>query len=50
MAHILDGRAKELAEEADQEREARETAVKTTKEKIKAADTAEKKGCCCGEE
>ena len=43
MAHILDGHAKELAEEADRERAARETAVKTTKEKVKAADTAEKK-------
>ena len=43
MAHILDGRAKELAEEADRERETWETAVKTAKEKIKAADTTEKK-------
>ena len=43
MAHILDGRAKELAEEVDREREARETAVKIAKEKIKAADTVEKK-------
>ena len=43
MAHILDGRAKELAEEVDWERAARETAVKTAKEKIKAADTTEKK-------
>ena len=39
----MDGRAKELVEEADWEREARETAVKIAKEKIKAADTAEKK-------
>ena len=39
----MDGRAKELAEEADWEREARETAVKIAKEKIKAVDTAEKK-------
>ena len=43
MAHILGGCAKDLAEEADREREAREMAVKTAKEKIKAADTAEKK-------
>ena len=43
MAHILGGLAKDLAEEADQEREARETTVKTTKEKTKAADTTEKK-------
>ena len=49
MAHILDDHAKELAEEADPEREARETADKTTKEKIKATDTVEK-GCCCREE
>ena len=34
---------KELAEDADREKVARETAVKTAKEKIKAADTAEKK-------
>ena len=43
MAHILGDRAKDLAEEVDREREARETAVKTAKEKIKAADTTEKK-------
>ena len=43
MAHILDGRAKELAEEADRERETWETAVKTAKEKMMAADTTEKK-------
>ena len=43
MAHILGGCAKDLAEEADREREAREMAVKTVKEKMKAADTAEKK-------
>ena len=36
-------RAKDIAEEANQEREARETAVKTVKEKMKAAETAEKK-------
>ena len=39
----MGGRAKDLAEEADQEREARETATKTTKEKTKATNTAEKK-------
>ena len=43
MAHILGGLAKDLTEEADQEREARETTVKTAKEKTKAADTTEKK-------
>ena len=43
MAHILDGRAKELAEESDRERAARETAIKTAKEKTKAADIAKKK-------
>ena len=43
MAHILGDRAKDLAEEVDREREARETAVKTAKEKMKAAKTAEKK-------
>ena len=39
----MDGRTKELAEEADREREVQETAVKTAKEKIKAADTVEEK-------
>ena len=39
----MGGRAKDLAEEADQEREERETAAKTAKEKTKAANTAEKK-------
>ena len=43
LVHILDGHAKELAEEADRERVARETAIKTAKEKIKVADIAEKK-------
>ena len=43
MAHILGDHAKELAGEADQEREAQETAVKTTKEKLKAVETVEKK-------
>ena len=36
-------RAKDIVEEANQEREARETAVKTVKEKMKAAEIAEKK-------
>ena len=43
MAHILAGRAKDLVEEVDCEREAREIAAKTVKEKLKAADSAEKK-------
>ena len=43
MAHILGDHAKDLAGEADREREARETAVKTAKEKMKAAEIAEKK-------
>ena len=33
----------ELSEDADREKAARETAIKTAKEKIKVADTAEKK-------
>ena len=36
-------RAKDLAEEADREREVWEMAVKTAKEKRKAAETSEKK-------
>ena len=43
MTHILGGRAKDLAEEADREREAREMTVKIAKEKMKVVDTAEKK-------
>ena len=43
MAHILGDHAKELAGEADQEREAQETAVKTAKEKLKAVETVKKK-------
>ena len=43
MAHILAGRAKDLVEEVDREREARETAAKTVKEKLKAIDFAKKK-------
>ena len=43
MAHILGEHAKDLAQEADREREAQETAVKTAKEKMKVAETTEKK-------
>ena len=43
MAHILGEHAKNLAQEVDREREARETAVKTAKEKMKVAETTEKK-------
>ena len=43
LAHILDGHLKELSEDSDWEKAIRETAVKTAKEKIKAADTAKKK-------
>ena len=43
MAHILAGRAKDLVEEVDREREARETVAKTVKEKLKAIDFAKKK-------
>ena len=43
MAHILGDRAKELAGEADREKEALEMAVKTVKEKMKAAEIAKKK-------
>ena len=43
MAHILGDRVKDLAGEADREREARETVVKKTKEKMKAVETVEKK-------
>ena len=43
MAHILGDRAKELAGEVDREKEALEMAVKTMKEKMKAAEIAKKK-------
>ena len=43
MAHILVSRAKDLAEKVDRKSEARETAAKTAKEKLKVADSAEKK-------
>ena len=38
MAHIVAARARELAEENEREKEARESAVKTAKEKLKAAE------------
>ena len=37
LAHILVGRVKDLLEEVDREREARESVAKTVKEKLKAA-------------
>ena len=43
MAYILDGRLKELFEDAGQEKAAKEAAIKTTKDKIKVADTAKKR-------
>ena len=43
LAHILAGRAKDLVEKVDCEREAWETAAKTAKEKLKATDFAKKK-------
>ena len=43
MAHILVGRVKDLVEEVDLEREARESAAKTAKGKLKANDSAKKK-------
>ena len=43
LAHILSGRAKDLAQEVDREREAWETAAKTAKEKVKVVDSVEKK-------
>ena len=43
MAHIVVARARELAKENERERGARESAVKTAKEKLKVAETAEKK-------
>ena len=39
----MDGHVKEIFEDADWERVAKEIVVKTTKEEIKFADTAEKK-------
>ena len=43
LAHILAGRARDLAEEVDREKGARESAAKTAKEKLKAAESTEKK-------
>ena len=43
MAHIVAARARDLAEENEREKGARELAVKTAKEKLKAAESAEKK-------
>ena len=43
MAHIVAARARELVEENERERGARESAVKSDKEKLKAAESAEKK-------
>ena len=43
MAHIVAARVRELAKENKREKEARESAVKTAKEKLKAAESAEKK-------
>ena len=43
MAHILASRARDLAEEVDREKGARESAAKTAKEKLRAAESAEKK-------
>ena len=37
------GRARDLAEEVEREKGARESAAKTAKEKLKAAESAEKK-------
>ena len=43
LAHILAGRERNLAEEVDREKEARESVAKTAKEKLKAAESTEKK-------
>ena len=43
MAYILDGRLKELSKDAGREKATREAAVKTAKDKIKVADTIEKR-------
>ena len=43
LAHILDGRLKELSEDADWEKAAREAAAKTAQDKTKAAKNAEKR-------
>ena len=43
LAHILASHAKDLVEEVDREKGAWESATKTAKEKLKAAEFAEKK-------
>ncbi|XP_050290212.1 uncharacterized protein LOC126728439 [Quercus robur] len=43
LAHIVAARARELDEENEREKGARESAVKTAKEKLKIAEAAEKK-------
>ena len=43
LAHILAGRARDLTKEVDREKGAWESAAKTAKEKLKAAESAEKK-------
>ena len=43
LAHILNERVKDLSKEVDREKAGREETVKTTKEKTKIADAAEKK-------
>ncbi|XP_050252623.1 uncharacterized protein LOC126699088 [Quercus robur] len=43
LAHIVAARARELDEENEREKGARESAVKTAKEKVKIAEAAEKK-------
>ena len=43
LAHILDGRLKELSKDVDREKAAREAAAKTVKDKIKVTENAKKK-------
>ena len=43
LAHILNERVKDLSKEVDREKAGREETVKTTKEKTKIADAAEKR-------
>jgi len=43
MAHIVAARARELAEENEREKETRESATRTAKERLKAVESAEKK-------
>ena len=42
LAHILDGRLKELFEDADREKAAREASAKTKKDKTKATENTKK--------